>query len=123
MRNERRAILRLRYIPLNERANSMWIGHRTSIGRLTWGQPKSTQCCEAVGTPCDWSRIWILTVDRERMFAKPFISQLGNGHVQGVYSMCKNPSSLSMMASGSGDGVVKVWSLTSRDETWRTSAQ
>jgi DDB1- and CUL4-associated factor 13 len=68
-------------------------------------------------------RIWILTVDRERMFAKPFISQLGNGHVQGVYSMCKNPSSLSMMASGSGDGVVKVWSLTSRDETWRTSAQ
>ncbi|KAK0741055.1 WD40-repeat-containing domain protein [Schizothecium vesticola] len=61
-------------------------------------------------------------VKLERMFAKPFISQLGNGHVQGVYSMCKNPSSLSMMASGSGDGVVKVWSLTSREETWRTSA-
>jgi WD repeat and SOF domain-containing protein 1 len=26
---------------------------------------------------------------RERMFAKPFLGQLGNGHVQGVYSMCK----------------------------------
>jgi len=26
---------------------------------------------------------------RERMFAKPFIAQLGKGHVQGVYSMCK----------------------------------
>jgi hypothetical protein len=23
------------------------------------------------------------------MFAKPFLGQLGEGHVQGVYSMCK----------------------------------
>lgn len=28
-------------------------------------------------------------MDRERMFAKPFLGQLGDGHVQGVYSMCK----------------------------------
>jgi hypothetical protein len=31
----------------------------------------------------------VLTGRRERMFAKPFLAQLGNGHVQGVYSMCK----------------------------------
>jgi WD repeat and SOF domain-containing protein 1 len=61
-------------------------------------------------------------VKLERMFAKPFLGQLGSGHVQGVYSMCKNQSSLSTVASGSGDGVVKVWSLTSREETWRTAA-
>jgi len=56
------------------------------------------------------------------MFAKPFLAQLGNGHVQGVYSMCKDKNSLSSVASGSGDGVVKVWSLTSREEVWRTAA-
>ncbi|KAK0704687.1 WD40-repeat-containing domain protein [Lasiosphaeris hirsuta] len=61
-------------------------------------------------------------VKLERMFAKPFLTQLGTGHVQGVYSMCKNRSSLSTVASGSGDGVIKVWDLTSREELWRTSA-
>ncbi|KAK5661039.1 hypothetical protein OQA88_12418 [Cercophora sp. LCS_1] len=61
-------------------------------------------------------------VKLERMFAKPFLGQLGNGHVQGIYSMCKDPSSLSAIASGSGDGIIKVWSLTSREEEWRTTA-
>jgi len=58
----------------------------------------------------------------ERMFAKPFISQLGNGHVDGVYTMAKDPNSLQRFASGSGDGVVKVWDLTSREEIWNTAA-
>ncbi|KAK3371372.1 WD40-repeat-containing domain protein [Lasiosphaeria ovina] len=62
------------------------------------------------------------SVKLERMFAKPFLTQLGNGHVQGVFSMCKNSSSLSSMASGAADGIVKVWSLTSREESWHTSA-
>jgi WD repeat and SOF domain-containing protein 1 len=77
------------------------------------------------------------------MFAKPFLGQLGSGHVQGVYSMCKvcsrklpkvynwceadnsqDKNSLNSVASGSGDGVIKVWDLTTRDdETWRTAAQ
>ncbi|EGS23880.1 uncharacterized protein CTHT_0005890 [Thermochaetoides thermophila DSM 1495] len=62
-------------------------------------------------------------VKLERMFAKPFLGQLGNGHVQGVYSMCKDKNSLNCIASGSGDGVVKVWDLTTRDEeTWRVAA-
>ncbi|CCU75509.1 U3 small nucleolar RNA associated protein [Blumeria hordei DH14] len=58
----------------------------------------------------------------ERMFAAPFIAQLGKGHVDGVYSMAKDPNSLQRFASGSGDGVVKVWDLTSRDEIWNTTA-
>ena len=56
------------------------------------------------------------------MFAAPFIAQLGNGHVDGVYTMAKDPESLQHFASGSGDGVVKVWDLTSREETWHAQA-
>ncbi|KAI4092038.1 MAG: hypothetical protein LQ344_003693 [Seirophora lacunosa] len=58
----------------------------------------------------------------ERMFAAPFIAQLGKGHVDGVYTMAKDPQSLERFASGSGDGVVKVWDLSSREEIWNTSA-
>jgi len=56
------------------------------------------------------------------MFAAPFIAQLGKGHVDGVYTLAKDPNSLERFASGSGDGIVKVWDLTSRDEIWHTSA-
>ncbi|KAI1127546.1 WD40-repeat-containing domain protein [Nemania abortiva] len=58
----------------------------------------------------------------ERMFAQPFICQLGNGHVDGVYSFSKDPNDLSRFASGSGDGVIKCWNLASRDEVWKTTA-
>lgn len=58
----------------------------------------------------------------ERMFAAPFIAQLGKGHVDGVYTMAKDPQSLQRFASGSGDGVVKVWDLTSREEIWNSTA-
>ncbi|MCJ1310668.1 rRNA-processing protein sof1 [Agyrium rufum] len=58
----------------------------------------------------------------ERMFAAPFIAQLGNGHVDGVYSIVKDPSSLERFASGSGDGVVKVWDLTTKEEIWNARA-
>ena len=56
------------------------------------------------------------------MFAAPFVSQLGRGHVDGVYSIAKDPDSLQRLASGSGDGVVKVWDLTSREEIWNAQA-
>lgn len=36
--------------------------------------------------------------------------------------MAKDPGSLQRFASGSGDGVVKVWDLTSREEIWNASA-
>ncbi|CZT09331.1 probable SOF1 protein [Rhynchosporium agropyri] len=58
----------------------------------------------------------------DRMFAAPFIAQLGKGHVDGVYTLAKDPNSLERFASGSGDGIIKVWDLTSRDEIWHTSA-
>ncbi|TVY59668.1 Protein sof1, partial [Lachnellula suecica] len=58
----------------------------------------------------------------EKMFAAPFVAQMGKGHVDGVYTMAKDPNSLQRLASGSGDGVVKVWDLTSREEIWATSA-
>ncbi|KAI1344025.1 WD40 repeat-like protein [Xylariaceae sp. FL0016] len=61
-------------------------------------------------------------VKLERSFAQPFIGDLGRGHVDGVYSMAKDPNSLDRLASGSGDGVIKVWSLTDRDEVWRSTA-
>lgn len=56
------------------------------------------------------------------MFAAPFIGQLGKGHVDGVYTMAKDPNSLNRFASGSGDGIVKVWDLTSREEIWNVGA-
>jgi DDB1- and CUL4-associated factor 13 len=58
----------------------------------------------------------------ERMFAKPFIAQFGHGHVDGVYTMAKDPDSLERFASGSGDGVVKVWDLTSHEQVWESQA-
>ncbi|KKY17742.1 putative small nucleolar ribonucleoprotein complex subunit [Phaeomoniella chlamydospora] len=61
-------------------------------------------------------------VKMERMFAAPFVAQLGEGHVDGVYTMAKDPGSLQRFASGSGDGVVKIWDLTSRGEVWQTKA-
>ena len=56
------------------------------------------------------------------MFAAPFIAQLGNGHVDGVYALAKDPISLDRFASASGDGVVKIWDLASREEVWNTRA-
>lgn len=53
----------------------------------------------------------------ERMFAQPFVGQLGDGHRDGVYSIARDFTSTNQVASGSGDGVVKYWNLTSRDET------
>ena len=56
------------------------------------------------------------------MFAAPFVAQLGRGHVDGVYNLAKDPECLDRFASGSGDGVVKVWDLASREEVWQAQA-
>ena len=61
-------------------------------------------------------------VKMERMFAAPFVAQMGQGHVDGVYSMAKDPGSLERFASGSGDGVIKVWDLPSQDQVWQARA-
>ena len=61
-------------------------------------------------------------VKLERLFAKPFVGQLGSGHVDGVYSMAVDATSLERVASGSGDGTVKVWDLGGKDEIWHSTA-
>jgi WD repeat and SOF domain-containing protein 1 len=58
----------------------------------------------------------------ERMFAKPFIAQLGNGHIDGVYSFAKDLRRLDRVASGSGDGEVKIWDLTNQKEVMAVRA-
>ncbi|QRG37275.1 hypothetical protein FDK38_001647 [Candidozyma auris] len=52
----------------------------------------------------------------ERMFAQPFVGQLGDGHRDGVYCLARNYKTTNQVASGSGDGVVKYWNMTSRQE-------
>ena len=39
-----------------------------------------------------------------------------------MYTIAKDPKSLNRFASGSGDGVIKVWDLPSQDEIWQTRA-
>lgn len=52
----------------------------------------------------------------ERMFAKPFVGQLGHGHRDGIYAIAKDYHDLNKIASGSGDGVIKYWNMSTRDE-------
>ncbi|EMR10665.1 hypothetical protein PNEG_01365 [Pneumocystis murina B123] len=56
------------------------------------------------------------SVKLDRLFAKPFIGQLGNGHIDGVYCMAKDSRKIDTIATGSGDGVVKIWNLIERNE-------
>jgi WD repeat and SOF domain-containing protein 1 len=50
----------------------------------------------------------------DRMFAKPFVGDLENGHSDGVTQTAMHRDNLVQFASGSVDGVVKVWDLASR---------
>lgn len=52
----------------------------------------------------------------DRMFAQPFVGQLGDGHRDGVYHIARNFQTTNQVASASGDGVVKYWNMTSRQE-------
>lgn len=52
-------------------------------------------------------------VKLDRVFAKPFIGNLG-GHRDGVSCFAKHPTSLSTLVSGSYDGEVRVWDLANR---------
>ncbi|KAJ1732057.1 Protein sof1 [Coemansia biformis] len=54
----------------------------------------------------------------ERMFAKPFLASL-TGHVDGIYSMAKNPWDLDLITTGSGDGEIRMWSLSNQETLWR----
>ncbi|ANB15521.1 Sof1p [Sugiyamaella lignohabitans] len=56
------------------------------------------------------------------MFAQPFVGQLGRGHIDGVYSIAKNSRSLNRLATGSGDGIIKLWDMSARDEVFSVKA-
>ncbi|GAA5910512.1 hypothetical protein JCM6882_008542 [Rhodosporidiobolus microsporus] len=54
----------------------------------------------------------------ERMFAKPFVASL-EGHGDGIYCMTKDESGgLGRVASGAGDGEVRVWDLGAQRTIW-----
>ncbi|KAI9207967.1 WD40-repeat-containing domain protein [Polychytrium aggregatum] len=55
----------------------------------------------------------------ERMFAKPFVGAL-SGHIDGVYCLAKHPTHLTTIVSGSADGEIRLWSLSSRETVWST---
>jgi WD40 repeat protein len=52
-------------------------------------------------------------VKLDRVFAKPFVAAL-SGHLEGVYCMAKHSSHLSCLLSGSCDGEIRVWNLSSQ---------
>ncbi|OZJ04087.1 hypothetical protein BZG36_03394 [Bifiguratus adelaidae] len=58
-------------------------------------------------------------VKLERLYAKPFVGAL-SGHIDGVYSMAKHPWELNKLISGSGDGEIRIWSLSEQETTWST---
>ena len=58
--------------------------------------------------PFEASREYVRAVNAtklERVFAKPFLGSL-DGHRDGVNCLCKHPTSLSQVLSGSYDGEV-----------------
>uniref|UniRef100_A0A7S3QBG3 Sof1-like protein domain-containing protein n=1 Tax=Chaetoceros debilis TaxID=122233 RepID=A0A7S3QBG3_9STRA len=50
----------------------------------------------------------------DRMFAKPFIASLGEGHRDGVTSSCMSRNALVPFVSGSADGEIRIWDLGSK---------
>lgn len=57
----------------------------------------------------------------ERVFAKPFLAAL-DGHNDGVHTLCKHPTSLSLLISGACDGEVrfKIFIMDSESTCRRT---
>lgn len=52
----------------------------------------------------------------DRMFAKPLIGNLGNGHMDGITSSATSRRALVPFISGSADGTVKLWDLSTRTQ-------
>lgn len=57
----------------------------------------------------------------ERLFAKPFLAAL-EGHEDGIYAMAKDYENLLYIASGSADGIIKKWDLSSKKCIWTLQA-
>lgn len=53
----------------------------------------------------------------DRLFAKPFVASLA-GHIDGVYCMNRHPTDLKVVASGAGDGEIRLWNISSQKCFW-----
>lgn len=56
----------------------------------------------------------ITSAKLQRMFAKPFVGDLTNGHRDGVTSSCISRNSLVPFVSGAADGEIRIWDLGSK---------
>mmetsp|Transcript_12581 Transcript_12581/g.29462 ORF Transcript_12581/g.29462 Transcript_12581/m.29462 type:complete len:461 (+) Transcript_12581:159-1541(+) len=56
----------------------------------------------------------VTSAKMERMFAKPLVGNLGNGHMDAVYHTAISRKSLLPLLSGCADGTVKLWDLPTR---------
>lgn len=54
----------------------------------------------------------VAAVKTQRMFAKPFVRAL-DGHRDSVYVMTRHPNKMTLFASGSADGEVRLWDVSS----------
>ena len=52
-------------------------------------------------------------VKLDRLFAKPFLGAM-EGHCDGVVSLAKSPTHLSVVLSGAADGEIRLWDVSSR---------
>ena len=57
----------------------------------------------------------------EKLFAKPLIGAMDD-HSDGVWCMARSPRSLTLFASGSADGEVRIWDLARQQAVWTTYA-
>ncbi|KAJ3128782.1 DDB1- and CUL4-associated factor 13 [Nowakowskiella sp. JEL0407] len=57
----------------------------------------------------------------DRLLSKPFIASL-SGHVDGIYCLAKHPTTLNTIISGSADGDIRIWDLSTQDCRWNTIA-
>ncbi|KAJ2999250.1 DDB1- and CUL4-associated factor 13 [Globomyces sp. JEL0801] len=56
-------------------------------------------------------------VKLDKVFANPFLASL-NGHVDGVYCLAKHPTELTRIFSGSADGEIRLWNLSTQKTIW-----
>lgn len=53
----------------------------------------------------------------KRLFSKPFLKSL-QGHLDSIYSLATFSSNTSLLASGSGDGEIRLWDLSNGSNIW-----
>jgi len=60
-------------------------------------------------------------VKLDKIFAKPFVGDL-HGHKDGVFCMAKHTKRLSTLISGSCDGEIRVWNISTQKTLWKVQA-